>query len=69
MIIASLNKTTIGVSVNYLVETGMISLDNDVNNFIPFRFKNPHAKKSTIILRNLMSNCSGIIDRQEIDLY
>ena len=69
MSIASISKTTFGESVNYLVETGIISLINDVNNFNPFRIKSPHAKKSTIKLINLMSHCSGIIDWQEIGLY
>ena len=69
MNIASIIKTTIVMSVNYIIEMWLIGLDNDLNNFIPFRIKKPHAKKSTIKLRNLMPHCSGIIDRQEIDLY
>ena len=69
MNIASISKTTIRESVNYLIETVIISLSGDLNNVNPFRIKNPHSKKSTVILRNLMSHCSGIIDWQEIDLY
>ena len=68
MNIASISKTTIVESVNYLALTGLISLINDLINFNPFRIKSPHAKKSTIILRNLMSHCSGIVDQQEIYL-
>ena len=68
MNIASISKTTIGVSITYLAEKGLINLDEDINNFIPFYIENPHAKQSTITLRNLMSHCSGIIDQQEIYL-
>lgn len=56
MNIASTGKTTVGVSVNYLAETGLISLGNDVNNFIPSRINNPQTKKSTIKLRWLLEN-------------
>ena len=68
MNIASISKTTIGVSITYLVEKGLINLDDNVNNFIPFYIENPHSKQSVITLRNLMSHCSGIIDRKEIYL-
>ena len=66
--IASTSKTAVRVSVNSVVKTGLISLDNDVNNFILFRINNPQIKKPTLTLRNLISHCTGIIDRQEIDL-
>ena len=68
MNIASISKTTIGVSITHLAEKGLINLDEDVNNFIPFRIENPHSNQSIITLRNLMSHCSGIIDRKEIYL-
>ena len=68
MNIASISKTTVGVSITYLVEKGLINLDDNVNNLIPFHIENPHSKQSVITLRNLMSHCSGIIDRQEVYL-
>ncbi len=68
MNIASISKTTIGVSITYLIEKGLINLDDNVNNIIPFYIENPHSKQSVITLRNLMSHCSGIIDRKEIYL-
>ena len=68
MNIASISKTTIGVSITYLAEKGLINIDEDINNFILFRIENPHAKQSNIKLRNLIPHCSGIIDQQEIYL-
>lgn len=68
MNIASISKTSIGVSITYLLEKELLKLDDDVNNFIPFHIHNPHSKESIITLRNLMSHCSGIIDRPEIYL-
>jgi len=66
--IASISKTFVGVALMNLVENGLISLDEDVNTFLPFKVQNPHLPESIITLRHLMSHSSGIKDDQKVYL-
>ncbi|MBT4684943.1 MAG: serine hydrolase [Candidatus Marinimicrobia bacterium] len=66
--IASISKTFVGVALMNLVENGLISLDKDVNTFLPFKVQNPHLPESIITLRHLMSHSSGIQDNQKVYL-
>ncbi len=68
MNIASISKTFVGVSIMYLVEQKIVTLDDDINSILPFKVFNPHIPNSIITLRHLMSHTSGIIDDQEIYL-
>ena len=68
MNIASISKTFVGVAIMHLVEQGLISLDDNVNSFLPFKVSNPFSPESVITLRHLMSHTSGIQDRQKIYL-
>jgi CubicO group peptidase (beta-lactamase class C family) len=66
--IASISKTFVGVALMHLVENGQVSLDEDVNTFIPFQILNPHLPESIITPRHLMSHSSGIKDDQDVYL-
>jgi len=66
--IASISKTFVGVALMNLVENGLVSLDEDVNTFLPFKVLNPHLPESIITPRHLMSHSSGIQDNQKIYL-
>ena len=68
MNIASISKTFVGVALMHLVEKGLIGLDDDVNNFLPFKILNPHLPESIITPRHLMSHSSGIKDDQKVYL-
>ena len=68
MNIASISKTFVGVALMHLVEKGMIDLDDDVNNFLPFKVLNPYLPESIITPRHLMSHSSGIKDDQKVYL-
>ena len=68
MNIASISKTFVGVALMHLVEKGLIGLDDDVNNFLPFKVLNPHLPESIITARHLMSHSSGIKDDQKVYL-
>ena len=68
MNIASISKTFVGVALMHLVEKGLIGLDDDVNNFLPFKVLNPHLPESIITPRHLMSHSSGIKDYQKVYL-
>jgi len=68
MNIASISKTFVGVALMHMVEKGLIGLDDDVNNFLPFKILNPHLPESIITPRHLMSHSSGIKDDQKVYL-
>jgi len=60
--IASISKTFIGGSLVKAVEDGLLSLDEDINNLLPFKVVNPYFPNEKITLKNLASHTSGIKD-------
>lgn len=65
MPIASISKTFTGVAMMRAVEEGKLSLDEDINAYLPFRIVNPHDPDGKITLRHLATHTSGITDRPE----
>ena len=66
MNIASVSKTVLGAAMMQAVESGVLSLDADINTYLPFRVVNPHQPSATITLRHLATHTSGITDRREV---
>lgn len=58
--IASISKTTIGVSLMKLQELGLLNLDDPINQHLPFRIQNPNFPESEITLRHLATHTSSI---------
>jgi CubicO group peptidase (beta-lactamase class C family) len=46
------------------VQEGKLSLDEDINSYLPFRVINPHLPSERITLRHLATHTSSITDRQ-----
>lgn len=63
MNIASVSKTITGACLMKAVEQGKVSLDEDINTYLPFKINNPYFPKETITLRNLATHTSGLTDR------
>lgn len=63
MNIASISKTFTGVCIMKAVEEGKVSLDADINNYLPFKVINPNFPSEKITLRHLATHTSGITDR------
>ena len=63
MNIASISKTFTGVCIMKAVEDGLVSLDEDINKYLPFRVINPNSPHDKITLRHLATHTSGLIDR------
>ena len=61
--IGSISKTVTGVAMMRAVEEGALSLDADINTYLPFRVVNPHRPEARITLRDLATHTSGITDR------
>jgi CubicO group peptidase (beta-lactamase class C family) len=66
MNIASISKTFTGVCIMKAVEEGKVSLDEDINNYLPFKVINPNLPSEKITLRHLATHTSGLTDRQTV---
>jgi CubicO group peptidase (beta-lactamase class C family) len=64
--VASISKTFTGVAMMRAVHEGKLSLDEDINRYLPFRVVNPHHPREKITLRHLATHTSGISDRSEV---
>jgi len=63
MNIASISKTFTGVCLMKAVEQGKVSLDEDINSYLPFKIINPYYPDNKVTLRNLSTHTSGLADR------
>lgn len=63
MNIGSISKTFTGAALMRAVEEGKLSLDADINTYLPFKVVNPHFPDARITLRQLATHTSGITDR------
>lgn len=61
----SISKTFIGISLLMLKEEGKIDLDDDINQYLPFKVQNPHRPNSKISLRHLATHSAAINDGGE----
>lgn len=66
MNIGSISKTFTGAALMRAVEEGKVSLDEDINSYLPFKVINPHFPDQPITLRHLATHTSGISDRPSV---
>lgn len=66
MYVASISKTFTGVCVMKAVEEGKLSVDEDINAYLPFKVINPYFPNEKITLRSIGTHTSGINDREPI---
>lgn len=64
--IASVSKTITATAVMQLVENGTIELDDDINDYLPFRVIHPKYPDTPITFRMLLSHTSGIDNNWEV---
>lgn len=60
--IGSVSKTFIAVAIMKLVEEGRLSLDDEINQYLPFEIIHPKHPDVPITVRHLATHTSGIID-------
>ncbi|GHA83068.1 serine hydrolase [Lysobacter bugurensis] len=66
MNIGSISKTFTGAALMRAVQEGKVSLDVDINAYLPFKVVNPHHPDEPITLRQLATHTSGITDRPSV---
>jgi CubicO group peptidase (beta-lactamase class C family) len=62
MLIASISKTIAVTSIMQLYEKGLISLNEDISNYLPFKVRNPNFPNDTITVKMLLTHTSSISD-------
>ena len=60
--LASISKTVMATAVMQAVETGLLDLDADVDDVLPFPVRNPRHPAARITLRMLLTHTSSIRD-------
>jgi CubicO group peptidase (beta-lactamase class C family) len=63
MNVASIAKPFTGVCIMKAVEEGSVSLDEDINKYLPFKVINPYFPNEKITLRHLATHTSSLSDR------
>ncbi len=66
--VASVSKVVIGIALMKAQEQGKLTLDEDINGYLPFSVKNPHAPNDRITLRSLATHTSGIVDDSDFTI-
>ena len=66
MNVGSVTKVFTGVAMMQAVQEGKLSLDEDINGYLPFKVVNPHLPQARITLRHLATHTSGITDRWSV---
>ncbi len=66
MNIGSISKTFTGVALMRGVQDGKLSLDADINSYLPFKVINPYFPTEPITLRQLATHTSSITDRSSV---
>ncbi|MCB0666589.1 MAG: beta-lactamase family protein [Saprospiraceae bacterium] len=60
--LGSVSKTVLGVAVIKAVEDGSLTMDSEINEFLPFEIKNPYFPTIPILVRHLITHSSTILD-------
>ena len=58
--IASISKTTIGLSLMKARELGLVDLDESIDKYLGFKLRNPHFPNQKITLRHLATHTSSL---------
>ena len=64
--LGSVSKTVTGIAFMQLYENGLIDLDDDINDYLPFQVVHPDFPSIAITARMLLSHVSGIRDNWNI---
>jgi len=60
--LASLSKVFTATALIQLYEQGLLKLDDDINNYIKFKIRNPNFPDKPITFRMLLTHTSGLAD-------
>lgn len=64
--IASTSKTVTGTAVMQLYERGLLDLDDDINQYLPFTILHPQYPDNPISFRRLLNHTAGMKDNWNV---
>jgi CubicO group peptidase (beta-lactamase class C family) len=67
--IASISKPLLGILLLDAEQKGILSLDENINKYLPFSIQNPYFPDDAITLRNIATHTSSIADYFNFDFY
>ena len=67
--IASISKSFSGISILQLVEAGKMSLEDDVNDILGMKIRNPRYPDIPVTVKMLLSHTSSMTDGGGVDMY
>lgn len=62
--LGSLSKTVTGTALMHLFDQGMLQLEDDINQYLPFEIHNPHFPDIPITVQMLLTHTSSLLDNQ-----
>jgi len=65
--IASISKTLLGVALMKAQEMGKLNLNDNINDYLPFKIYNPNFPTEKITIQQLANHTSSIIDGDQYD--
>lgn len=65
--IASISKTLLGVAIMKAQEMGILNLNDNINDYLPFKIYNPNFPTERITIQQLANHTSSIIDGNQYD--
>jgi CubicO group peptidase (beta-lactamase class C family) len=66
---ASVSKIIVSLAVMQLYDAGLLELDHDINDYLPFRVRHPRYPEAKITPRMLLLHSSSIIDNEKFVKY
>lgn len=66
MNLGGISKSATAFSVMKAVQDGIVELDEDINNYLPFKVSNPFYPDEKITIRQIITNTSSIVDRSAV---
>jgi CubicO group peptidase (beta-lactamase class C family) len=65
--IASISKTLLAVALMKAQEMGKLNLNDNINDYLPFKIYNPNFPNEKITIQQLVNHTSSIIDGDQYD--
>jgi CubicO group peptidase (beta-lactamase class C family) len=60
--IGSVSKTFIGLALMKAIESGLFTLETNINDLLPFKVINPHFPNESIKIKHLVTHTAGLLD-------
>ncbi len=67
MPVASVSKTLAGIAVMKAIENGLLTMETNINEVLPFKVVNPNFPLEPIKVKHLVTHTAALVDQQELE--